>query len=715
MEDEKPTRDLLDRFKTGVPSWSAGALSRWHATGEQKTPSEPLPSAFTHLSYSFQLRKKDRFRHTHIIGSTGTGKSKLLELMIRRDCQQGNGLCLIDPHGSLYHHLVGFLAHEHPDLAQRVVLFDPFGVEHGSSNDNSLPRTLLGFNPIPKPESVHDLGYEVSILTSTFLKAWGQGENDQTPRITKWLKNIFAVLICNRLSLKDAWPLVSIDRQFETLRSQWVDRVPVPFVRDQFHKLWSLPPAKQENILEGAENRIDTFLSSDLVSSILSEQHHSVDLESILQEGKILLVNLSGRMEQGHRRLLGTMLVNSLFRIARYRDPHDPDLSPFHLYIDEFGQFITHDIAYALEECRKYRLFLTLAHQHLAQLKKEDEYLYASVLTNCKNKIVFGGLNIEDAAVMRDELTTGFLDLKRIKDVVYTTKIRSHEERRAVVSKNWNEGLRFNYAETEGSSRTWSEQESTTSSISTSRGGSESDSRSIGWSDSHGSSRSEQEGTGQSRGDQRSSSLGMAYGPDGQNRGRSEGYNRGSSDTRSSHRGKAWSDTHQYAESGNQTHSQTDSWNEQRGESATNGTGFSESETESASRGINLSVGHGGSISQVPYDRKEEYQELSSRTFWSLQELQYLTLAALKNQDVAEVFVKLGGQDPYRVQVPHVKEVKRTTDSPRLEASFRKTVIDSHPDWYFDYEVPNFSSGVQSDSLSDRDQSSAPGEHDDFF
>ena len=90
-----------------------------------------------------------------------------------------------------------------------------------------------------------------------------------------------------------------------------------------------------------------------------------------------------------------------------------------YFYIDEFAQFITRDIAYSLEEARKRKLFMILAHQHLAQLKNEDEYLYASVMTNCKNKIVFGGLSVEDSDVMNRELQTGFLDLKSLKHEQY--------------------------------------------------------------------------------------------------------------------------------------------------------------------------------------------------------------------------------------------------------------------------------------------------------
>lgn len=354
--------------------------------------------------------RADRHAHTHIIGSTGTGKSKLLEYLIRQDLDDRRaGLTLIDPHGSLYDDVVRYLSSARPRMAERVVLFDPV-------RDTDY---AVGFNPIPADV---ELSYAIPTLIRAILKAWGQDDPQTTPRINRLLDDVFTLLIASDLTIVESIPLIdpkggkSRAQIFRYLRERLGVSID-EFVEDNWAAFDEAPLRERRHDMEGVTNRLRAFIRSERIRNIIGQTQRCIDFRRVMDEGKILLINLHGadRLSVDDQKLLGTMMVNEMYRAAMLRDPHDPKLKRHTLYIDEFARFVSHDIARGLEECRKFKLFFTLSHQHLAQLKREDEYLYYSVLTNCKNKIVFGGLMYEDAEIMAREMVTGHLDLKAIK------------------------------------------------------------------------------------------------------------------------------------------------------------------------------------------------------------------------------------------------------------------------------------------------------------
>ncbi len=796
------------------------------------------------------LSKKDRANHTHIIGSTGTGKSKFIELLIRQDVADRNcGLCLIDPHGSLYDEIVAYTAQVSPSLADRFILFNPAGED----------EQIIGFNPIP--HEIEHFDYTLQTLVSACLKAWGQDSTDSTPRITKWLENIFYPIIAKRLTLVESAPLVNIHNRNE--RAALLSNISNDSIIGDWRDFESLSLTQQQQQIEGAGNRLRKFLRNGIIRNIIGQSQRALDFAQVMAEGKIVLVNLSSQAKISYEnaQLLGIMLVNEIFRVAKLRDPRDRKLKPFYLYIDEFGQFITRDIARALEECRKYKLFMVLAHQHLAQLKKEDEYLYASVLTNCKNKVVFGGLSKEDADVMTDEVMTGFVNLKSIKDEMYTTRVRHIEETRTVqghsigvtrglnesetlaeseslgrmegesqsrgtvVTETIGESLTIGTSETtgesigkgttrgqsdtrgrshgitEGTSETktegWNSSVTHTDTRGTSVGRNESATRgkstgrsqsdasthtegsnegeTVGESHSHTSmrgqsqthSRMETEGTTESRGHNESaqwernhvregygesqnsgSSHSTAHGSassssqsegetHGTNRSRTTGTNRSDSrshtegtsetDTESRTEGRSFSEQQSHsvgvtegmsgsksigrsrAETRTENQSYTDSFSEsetrtestQHGVSKSTGTSASRAESQQESRsrssgrtttegksrgtthGSNEGWSAGETESVVPFLRPEEYTELSNRTFWTKDELHYMAAAAIKNQDTGEAFVKIGGNEPVRVKVEHVKDAPYSPRlTPRRIDAFRRRVFEKNSRYY---------------------------------
>lgn len=761
----------------------------------------------TSLGQSFEERQifftqKDRENHTHVIGSTGTGKSKFLEHMIRQDLLNSKaGLCLIDPHGSLYEEILLYISHKYPRLADRVILFNP-----AEETEN-----VLGFNPIPLGND--NIDYILEMLISACLKAWGQDSSDKTPRITRWLENIFYALIVNEMTFVEATPLISTTKYSKPFRERFYSNVDSREVIEDWLQYEDFPVQQRSNIMEGAGNRLRKFLRNDIVRNIIGIQEKSVDLLHIMNEGKILLVNLNGkdRISNENTKLLGVMLVNELFRTAKLRNARDPSLKPFYCYIDEFGQFVTRDIARALEECRKFKLFMVLAHQHLAQLKKEDEYLYASVMTNCKNKVVFGGLSVEDVEVMSGELLTGFVDLKKIKDEMYSTKVRYFEETRRVLGKSKADSTSTNTATTTGTSEsegyTQGNARGTSNSVTQSKGSSQTqgtgyskdqgvtntqgEGESWGESESHGQSqtrgttqgysdgvsqtkgythgnsesetqgyshaqsRSHSDGKNWSKGtstnDGRNTSTGnnrsLQYDADGDRTGlsktRQQGAGRnqsksisdsqggssndtyGSSDTQSQSktagRNESWSEseskthTDSFSESfsesesiqrgtshnrsknnsqaisENETHSENKSTSESWNEGTSQGESFTENESHSKSTGSSHSVTEGRtqgrtlgeSEALVPFLRPEEYQELSSRTFWTKEELHYMGMADIKNQDTGQAFIKVGSSAPIRTQIDFVKSTYfSSVNSLKRINEFREKVFLKNESYY---------------------------------
>ena len=555
----------------------------------------------------FVLSPENRQHHTHIIGSTGTGKSKFLELLIRNDIADPNvGLCLIDPHGSLYDEVLHYVAHEKPELAERLVLFNPAQeTEH-----------IIGFNPVIA--DTDRLDYLLDSLVSACLKAWGQDDTDKTPRITKWLNNIFHTLICNDLTLVESSPLISLhDKDHREILLRNVYNIDV--IND-WRTYESSSNTVKQSTMEGAANRLRKFLSNETIRNIIGQSQRVLNFSEVMDQGKIVLVNLNGGgiISYDNSKLLGVLLVNEIFRCAKLRNPRDENLKPFYFYIDEFAQFITRDIARTLEEARKFKLFMVLAHQHLTQLRDEDEYLYSSVLTNCKNKVVFGGLSRDDARIMAQEVSTGFVNLKSVKEERYTTKERHTLEKRVV--KNWSKG------HSEGESEGFTE----------------------GQTDGH----SETEGQTETVG------TGTNFGGGNQDFGETV-----------ARRMFGMSDK---AIGTSQTRTRGQSFQFGRSQST------SQSTTHTKSKNTNTSEGASETWVSVP----EEYEELSSRTFWSLQELEYMQVANLKNQGVAQAFVKCWGEAPVELQVSRLESAPYTAQSSELIDHIRTQAIGAH-DTYF--------------------------------
>lgn len=335
-----------------------------------------------------------RAYHTHVLGQFGFGKSKLLEHFIRQDILHRRGLCLIDPHGSLYDDIVSWCAHRGFLEDRRIHLFDP-GEEWS-----------FGFNPLRfEGLSEHSVAKTVEAMTEAFASAWGDEDLDKTPSLSRILPTLFYTLGTLRLSLAEGFDIL-YDK--EGIRTQLPYLLPDVMMADEWREINGTPPAELQNQLLSTRNRLARFLQSPVVRTIVGQTEDVLDFGKAMDEGHIVLVNL-GALSPKAKKLLGVFLVNDLFLRALSRDPHSP--RPFYLYLDECYYFLNEDIQRIITECRKFGLHLVLAHQNLGQLEQAGEAVFSAVM-QIPNKVAFGGLRPEEAELVANQLHLGELDLE---------------------------------------------------------------------------------------------------------------------------------------------------------------------------------------------------------------------------------------------------------------------------------------------------------------
>jgi hypothetical protein len=368
---------------------------------------KPLSLGFDARGHPILLDTEGRKSHAHVIGSSGSGKSKFLEHLIRNDLDNRQGFALLDPHGTLYHDVVSYCARH--VLDREVILLDL-----------SQPDTIVGFNPFQRAPT-GDVSVQVDARIEATMHAWGVGNTDQTPTLTRTLRLIYTVMIEKDLGLPQVRHL--IDFNAREIRSNLVEQLDSPLIQSEWRELQLLKARDWRDETLSAKNRLFKLLNSTTLARFMGVPGHSINLQEVMDEGKVLLVNLapSDHLSNENARAFGALLVNEFFEHARRRKKddlgHDPN--PFYLYLDEFQNFVSLDIASMLDQVRKFGLFLVLAHQRFGQL---DQNIIDAALTNCQIRAVFGGLPVPNARRMAEELFIGNLDPMKVKAAIYQTK-----------------------------------------------------------------------------------------------------------------------------------------------------------------------------------------------------------------------------------------------------------------------------------------------------
>jgi len=385
----------------------------------------------------------DRRNHQHIIGSSGSGKSKFLEQMIRGDLHGRQGFCLIDPHGSLYNDVVKYAAYR--VFEQDIILLNL-----------SEPKHIVGFNFFSK-NATGDVSVQVDNRISATLHAWGVENADQTPTLERILRLVYTTLIDADLTLPQVATL--LDYSQKEAREKIIAKIQNDLIRREWQELSDLPKARDfRDETLSAKNRLFRLLTSKVLMQFLGIKGRTIDLLDAMNNGKVILVNLaqSENLSRENARVFGSLLVNQFFESALRRLQSGTNPTPYYLYLDEFQNFVSIDLCNMLDEVRKFGLFLILSHQRFGQLNEDIE---DAVLTNCRIKTVFGGLRTEDAKRMAEELFIGKIDPKKIKVTIYQLKHWYKYTRDQVYTSSWSRSESTSQSHGEGSGSTSSSQD----------------------------------------------------------------------------------------------------------------------------------------------------------------------------------------------------------------------------------------------------------------
>lgn len=356
---------------------------------------------FAQTHYRNQLRRfgikhDDRRRHMYIIGKTGMGKSTMMENMMIHDIYAGYGVGLVDPHGDFAEKIIDYIP---SSRINDVVYFNPA--------DIAFP---IGFNilEVKNEEQKHLVA---AGLMGVFKKIW--------PDV--WSARMEYILNNTLLALLE-YPgstLLGINRLLsdKKYRNRVVRKVQDPVIKSFWQtEFASYNERYAQEAVAAIQNKIGQFLSANVIRNMVAQVKSTVDIRQIMDEGKILIMNLSkGRIGEDNSRLLGGMLITKIQLAAMERvDTPEKDRKDFFLYVDEFQNFATPSFANILSEARKYRLSLIMAHQYIAQL---DEVVGDAVFGNVGTIVSFrvGGA---DSEILAKEFSPVFLE----EDIVNLAK-----------------------------------------------------------------------------------------------------------------------------------------------------------------------------------------------------------------------------------------------------------------------------------------------------
>ena len=342
---------------------------------------------FRGINHQFGMLRYDRSRHVYIIGQTGAGKSGLLELFALSDVYQNQGYAIIDPHGDFAVNNMKFIpAHRIKD----VVYFNPADTAHP-----------VGFNPleVTDPNMKSNISSEViGVLKRMFGDSWG-------PRLEYILRyTILALLDRPETTMLDITRMLT-DKKFRKETIEYCqDTVVLQFWKVEFAS-WN-----DKFIAEAVApvlNKVGAFTANPVIRNIIGQPKSTFNIREIMDEGKILVVNLSkGLIGEDNAGILGSFLVTKIQLAAMSRSdiPDVRDRRPFFLYVDEFQNFATDSFATILSEARKYGLNLTVANQYISQM---SDTVRGAVFGNVGTMISFR-VSAEDAQILSQQFQPQF-------------------------------------------------------------------------------------------------------------------------------------------------------------------------------------------------------------------------------------------------------------------------------------------------------------------
>lgn len=364
----------------------------------------PLLGTEAKCQQPVELSSEGRRQGTYVLGINGTGKSTLLLNVALEDIRAGDGLCLLDPHGDLIEEVITRVP---PERADDVILFDPADIDY--------PFGLNLFE-CPDRDDPRFVDRVCSEIVLTFKKLfpdfWG-------PRMEDLIRHSVLTLIATPdCTLLDMLPLLTD----EEARRRYVSRTNDPIIRHYWEQAFPENRRTQGEWVSSSLNKIGRFLTNPVIRNIVSQPRSSFDFRTIMDEGKVLLVNLSkGQLGEDNSALLGSVLVGKILiaALSRAEVPLE-QRRPFHLIVDEYHSFATESFPTLQSEGRKFAIDTIVAHQYRDQL---DQLNRGSTL-NVGNFVLFRltGRDARDMAMQFDNTPPEPEDV--LRSIPYRT---SHE------------------------------------------------------------------------------------------------------------------------------------------------------------------------------------------------------------------------------------------------------------------------------------------------
>lgn len=391
-------------------------LTARHAAAPTNIPDEGLllgKNIFRNQASDIRIKREDRRRHMYVIGKSGVGKSKLIAGMAVQDILNGEGVCVLDPHGDLITDIINRIP---PERAEDVIVFAPADIER------PLALNLMEYDLRYPEQKTFVINEMIKIFDKLYdLKATGG------PIFEQYMRNAMLLIMSHVESGSTLMeiPKVLSDPDFRRMKlEKCPDSTVVDFWRKEAEKAGG--DAALANVVPYVTSKLTQFISNDTMRPIIGQQNSSFNIRDVMDKQKILLVDLSkGRVGEMNAYLLGMILVGKILMAALSRaDIEESKRKDFYLYIDEFQNFTTDSICSILSEARKYGLNLIIAHQYLGQLtQKQDTSIKDAVFGNVGTIIAFK-IGSDDAEYLAKEFSPVFNQFDLINIEKYTSYVK---------------------------------------------------------------------------------------------------------------------------------------------------------------------------------------------------------------------------------------------------------------------------------------------------
>jgi len=369
-----------------------------HVLARKAEPPQDLPRAdggqvslFGVTNYhnnfeTFGIKRSDRRRHLYVVGKSGSGKSKLLELLIKEDLENGMGICVLDPHGDLVDNVMEFVP---KDRIKDVVYFDP--------GDIDFP---ISFNPMEKVDEAYKMQVTIGFI-QIFKRLFGSNWSDRLEHVLRY--TVLALLDSEGTTVLSILKMLTDKNYRQNIVSRIKDNVVKNFWVSEFAG-WS--EKFDAEAITPLLNKVGQFVSTNMIRNIVGQPTNKFDIRKIMDEKKILFIKVSkGLLGEENSSLLGSMIITKIYQAAMSRaDTKEDKRGDFYLYVDEFQNFATDTFSEILSEARKYRLNLTIAHQYMGQV---TDLIKKTVFGNVGSMVSFR-VGADDAKLLAQEYTPIF-------------------------------------------------------------------------------------------------------------------------------------------------------------------------------------------------------------------------------------------------------------------------------------------------------------------